>query len=142
MAGIPKKLKAALLAATIAGGGVGGYQEMTRQSLIHLENIAYMPYRDIAGVLTVCVGHTGPDIEMRRYPDSIFHMEPSGAAIRTSPCRHRRQTGDNHNLVQQSGCRKKYCHTELRHAGSGADIPGRSCQPGTDCGTGFQSPDG
>ncbi|EBM2600418.1 lysozyme, partial [Escherichia coli] len=56
MAGIPKKLKAALLAATIAGGGVGGYQEMTRQSLIHLENIAYMPYRDIAGVLTVCVG--------------------------------------------------------------------------------------
>lgn len=25
MAGIPKKLKAALLAATIAGGGVGGY---------------------------------------------------------------------------------------------------------------------
>ncbi|HAX6821492.1 TPA: glycoside hydrolase family protein [Escherichia coli] len=26
-----------------------------------------MPYRDIAGVLTVCVGHTGPDIEMRRY---------------------------------------------------------------------------
>lgn len=67
MAGIPKKLKAALLAATIAGGGVGGYQEMTRQSLIHLENIAYMPYRDIAGVLTVCVGHTGPDIEMRRY---------------------------------------------------------------------------
>ena len=40
MAGIPKKLKAALLAATIAGGGVGGYQEMTRQSLIHLENIA------------------------------------------------------------------------------------------------------
>ncbi|EPR9728451.1 glycoside hydrolase family protein [Escherichia coli] len=67
MAGIPKKLKAALLAVTIAGGGVGGYQEMTRQSLIHLENIAYLPYRDIAGVLTVCVGHTGPDIEMRRY---------------------------------------------------------------------------
>ncbi len=65
--GDTKKLKAALLAVTIAGGGVGGYQEMTRQSLIHLENIAYMPYRDIAGVLTVCVGHTGPDIEMRRY---------------------------------------------------------------------------
>ncbi|EKF3829307.1 lysozyme [Escherichia coli] len=67
MAGIPKKLKATLLAVTIAGGGVGGYQEMTRQSLIHLENIAYMPYRDIGGVLSVCVGHTGPDIEMRRY---------------------------------------------------------------------------
>ncbi|STK78205.1 lysozyme [Escherichia coli] len=29
MAGIPKKLKATLLAVTIAGGGVGGYQEMT-----------------------------------------------------------------------------------------------------------------
>lgn len=27
------------------------------------------PYKDIAGVLTVCYGHTGNDIEMRQYTD-------------------------------------------------------------------------
>lgn len=26
------------------------------------EGVRFMPYRDVAGVLTVCVGHTGPDI--------------------------------------------------------------------------------
>lgn len=29
-----------------------------------------MPYRDIVGVLTVCRGHTGPDIENRYYSDA------------------------------------------------------------------------
>jgi lysozyme len=67
MPGIPKSLKASLLAAAIAGGVGGGYQEMTRQTLIHLEGVAYDPYYDVAGVLTVCVGHTGPDIKLRRY---------------------------------------------------------------------------
>lgn len=67
MPGIPKKLKATLLAAALAGGGMGGYQEMTRQTLVHLENIAYEPYYDVAGVLTVCVGHTGPDIVWKHY---------------------------------------------------------------------------
>ncbi|MBP1524428.1 hypothetical protein IVY21_11740 [Salmonella enterica subsp. enterica serovar Worthington] len=43
-------------------------------------------------------------------PGQHFPLEPSGAAIRTSPCRHHRQTGDNHNLVQQSGCRKILPH--------------------------------
>ena len=27
------------------------------------------PYKDIAGILTVCYGHTGRDIEMRKYSD-------------------------------------------------------------------------
>lgn len=61
---LPKSLKAALLAVLVAGGG---YQEMTRETLVHVEGIKYDPYYDVAGVLTVCVGHTGPDIQMRRY---------------------------------------------------------------------------
>ncbi|MBV4411338.1 lysozyme [Enterobacteriaceae bacterium YMB-R22] len=61
---LPKTLSASLLAITLAGGG---YHELTRETLVHLEGVAYEPYRDVAGVLTVCVGHTGPDIQMRRY---------------------------------------------------------------------------
>lgn len=67
MPGIPKKLKASLLAITLAGAGGGGYNEMTRQTLVQVEGVVYQPYRDVAGVLTVCVGHTGPDIQLRRY---------------------------------------------------------------------------
>lgn len=32
--------------------------------------IGNMPYRDIVGVLTVCHGHTGKDIEQRSYTDA------------------------------------------------------------------------
>jgi lysozyme len=28
-----------------------------------LEGVKYAPYYDVAGVLTVCYGHTGPDIK-------------------------------------------------------------------------------
>lgn len=34
------------------------------------EGREHVPYRDIVGVLTVCDGHTGPDIEQRRYTDA------------------------------------------------------------------------
>ncbi len=61
---IPKPLVAALLSILMAGGG---YHEMTRETLVHLEGVVYDPYYDVAGVLTVCVGHTGPDIQLRRY---------------------------------------------------------------------------
>ncbi|HII0620557.1 TPA: lysozyme [Salmonella enterica subsp. diarizonae serovar 50:r:z] len=61
---IPNSLKASLLAIAIAGGG---YQEMTRETLVHVEGVEYYPYRDVAGILTVCVGHTGADIQMRTY---------------------------------------------------------------------------
>lgn len=61
---IPNTLKATLLAIAIAGGG---YQDMTRETLIHVEGIAYTPYRDVAGIWTVCVGHTGADIQLRTY---------------------------------------------------------------------------
>lgn len=61
---LPKKLIASLLAIVLAGGG---YHEITREMLLHLEGIAYEAYRDTVGVLTVCVGHTGSDIQKRRY---------------------------------------------------------------------------
>jgi lysozyme len=64
---LPNSLKATLLAIAIAGGG---YQEMTRETLIHVEGIEYYPYRDVAGILTVCVGHTGADIQLRTYTHS------------------------------------------------------------------------
>lgn len=57
---IPAALRNRLLAAAGAGaltlaitllGGADG-----------LEGRRYVPYRDVAGVLTVCDGHTGPDI--------------------------------------------------------------------------------
>jgi lysozyme len=31
------------------------------------EGVRYVPYRDAVGVLTVCYGHTGPDIVQREY---------------------------------------------------------------------------
>ena len=30
--------------------------------IAHFEGVRYEPYRDVAGVLTVCYGHTGKDI--------------------------------------------------------------------------------
>lgn len=45
------------------------------------------PYRDVVGVLTVCYGHTGKDIEMRNYTDSecdaLLHadMKTANAAV-------------------------------------------------------------
>ncbi|MBG3138990.1 glycoside hydrolase family protein, partial [Proteus mirabilis] len=30
--------------------------------IAHFEGVRYEPYRDVAGVLTVCYGHTGNDI--------------------------------------------------------------------------------
>lgn len=36
-----------------------------------LEGVRYAPYRDVAGVLTVCYGHTGPDIKPgKKYSES------------------------------------------------------------------------
>ncbi|WP_337021841.1 lysozyme [Pantoea anthophila] len=47
------------LAMTLLGGPDG------------LEGRCYVPYRDVAGVLTVCDGHTGPDIVSNKtYSDS------------------------------------------------------------------------
>jgi len=61
---IPASLKASLLAVAIVGGG---YQAMTPVVVEYVEGVEYYPYRDVGGVLTVCAGHTGADIVMRRY---------------------------------------------------------------------------
>jgi len=75
---IPAALRNRLLAAAGAGaltlaitllGGPDG-----------LEGRRYVPYRDVAGVLTVCDGHTGPDIVSNktysdRECDSLLHAD-------------------------------------------------------------------
>ena len=67
MAKLPKKLAAALLAIVVGGGG---YHEMTQETVKYVEGIERYPYSDVAGNLTVCYGHTGPDIELRTYTDT------------------------------------------------------------------------
>ncbi len=49
-----KKVMAACTARAIAGALV---------LIPAYEGVEYMPYRDVAGVLTVCYGHTGSDIQ-------------------------------------------------------------------------------
>lgn len=45
----------------VAAAG-GGAMAIAAILIPSLEGIEYKPYRDVAGVLTVCYGHTGPDI--------------------------------------------------------------------------------
>lgn len=50
-----------------AGAGIGGAlvalaMQFTTPLLDKTEGVRHVPYRDIVGVLTVCVGHTGPDV--------------------------------------------------------------------------------
>lgn len=54
---ISQTLRNKLVAA--AGGGAIAIAAILIPSL---EGVEYKPYRDVAGVLTVCYGHTGPDI--------------------------------------------------------------------------------
>ena len=45
------------------GAGVSAAVLLAAGALIaRWEGVRYEPYRDVAGVLTVCFGHTGPDI--------------------------------------------------------------------------------
>lgn len=53
---------------TMAIGGIGGLALILATSLIaRYEGLVQKPYRDPVGILTVCYGHTGADIEQRRY---------------------------------------------------------------------------
>lgn len=62
-------LRNRLLAA--AGGGALTLAMILLGGPDGLEGRRYVPYRDVAGVLTVCDGHTGPDIVSNKtYSDS------------------------------------------------------------------------
>lgn len=53
---------------TMVAGGIGGLALILATSLIaRYEGLVQKPYRDPVGILTVCYGHTGKDIEQRRY---------------------------------------------------------------------------
>lgn len=58
-ASLNKKLSAAL---------AGGAMAIAAVLITSLEGVEYKPYRDVVGVLTVCYGHTGPDI----IPDKTY----------------------------------------------------------------------
>lgn len=53
------KLKNKIVALTSAGAGTIAIATIL---ITNFEGISYTPYRDVANVLTVCHGHTGPDI--------------------------------------------------------------------------------
>lgn len=60
---MPPTLRKSLIAA--AGGGAIAIAAVL---VPDLEGVRYEPYRDVAGVLTVCYGHTGADIVIgKRY---------------------------------------------------------------------------
>lgn len=43
-------------------GGLGAVLLLAAPLIAKWEGVRYQPYRDAVGVLTVCYGHTGPDI--------------------------------------------------------------------------------
>lgn len=53
-------MKKRLLTVAAASAAVIGTAGLTL--IKHYEGVRYKPYRDVVGVLTVCYGHTGPDI--------------------------------------------------------------------------------
>lgn len=46
----------------LVAAAAGGAMAIAAILIPSLEGVEYKPYRDVAGVLTVCYGHTGPDI--------------------------------------------------------------------------------
>lgn len=81
-----------------AGAGVGAtLMALTMQTvtplLDKLEGVKHVPYRDIVNVLTVCVGHTGPDVIVNKVYsagecDALTEKDAEKAAsgvLKTSP---------------------------------------------------------
>lgn len=54
------------LAKKIAGAAAGGAFAIAVVLIQHFEGVRYTPYYDVVGVLTVCYGHTGPDIVLNK----------------------------------------------------------------------------
>lgn len=46
--------------------GAGAVLAIAAGLITHWEGVRYTPYRDLGGVLTVCYGHTGPDVVQGR----------------------------------------------------------------------------
>lgn len=44
------------------GGGLAAVLALAAPLVMKWEGVRYEPYRDAVGVLTVCYGHTGPDV--------------------------------------------------------------------------------
>ncbi|POX19605.1 lysozyme [Serratia marcescens] len=57
-----------ILKKRLLGSVAGGAIAIAAVLIPSLEGVEYKPYRDVVGVLTVCYGHTGPDI----IPDKTY----------------------------------------------------------------------
>ncbi|MGP1101984.1 lysozyme [Serratia sp. CY68630] len=57
-----------ILKKRLLGAATGGAIAIAAILIPSLEGVEYKPYRDVVGVLTVCYGHTGPDI----IPDKTY----------------------------------------------------------------------
>ncbi|MDX7271937.1 lysozyme [Serratia marcescens] len=57
-----------ILKKRLLGAATGGAIAIAAVLIPSLEGVEYKPYRDVVGVLTVCYGHTGPDI----IPDKTY----------------------------------------------------------------------
>ncbi|MGQ6138303.1 lysozyme [Serratia sp. IR-2025] len=57
-----------MLKKRLLGAATGGAIAIAAVLIPSLEGVEYKPYRDVVGVLTVCYGHTGPDI----IPDKTY----------------------------------------------------------------------
>ncbi|HEJ7916151.1 TPA: lysozyme [Serratia marcescens] len=57
-----------MLKKRLLGAATGGAIAIAAVLIPSLEGVEYKPYRDVVGVLTVCNGHTGPDI----IPDKTY----------------------------------------------------------------------
>ncbi|EBR7324356.1 lysozyme [Salmonella enterica subsp. enterica] len=56
---LPRSLKAALITASLSGAGIG---VLTETYTAYWEGDVHHVYQDVAGIPTVCYGHTGPDV--------------------------------------------------------------------------------
>ncbi|WP_058912854.1 lysozyme [Entomohabitans teleogrylli] len=76
--------------AAVIGAGAVAIATVLLSGPDSLEGRVYVPYRDVAGVLTVCDGHTGKDIiPGKRYTDpecdAIFHDDLAAVARQLDP---------------------------------------------------------
>jgi lysozyme len=50
----------------VAGAGIAAVLALAAPLIMRWEGVRYAPYLDAVGVLTVCFGHTGPDIDQNK----------------------------------------------------------------------------